>query len=178
MDYKRVALVLVFVCLVELCSIKVEAATLSELFKQEDLESQVEKINDVRRGYAEKLRMAMIDANPGETDGYFLLNATHQQLAKGIAHYLEQKSNGKASARAATESGPDDFRSMFFSIAILDVCGDVVSNLEATLKDMTAPQSEPFVAKWLQTTRMCQKILADKDQVREQSLRALIRMTM
>lgn len=177
MDHQRVTFALVVVCLVELCSIKVESAQLSQLFKQEDLETEVGKINDVRRVYAENLRKVMIDLNPKETDGYFLLNPTDQQLAKGIAHYLELKSNGRAPAHAASEAGQDDYRSMIFSIEILDVCRDVVSKLETNLKDMTVPQSEPFTAKWLQTTRMCQKILADKDEVREQSLMALIRMT-
>lgn len=173
---KRAVSVLFIVCWAQFYTAKVESVKFSELIEN-NLQTKVESIREKDRDDAENLRKAMIEANPTQGGSSFLLNPSIDSLARGIAHHLELKSDGRAAMQVASEQGSDDFRSMIFSITILDVCRKVAEQLETIMKDVQSPPSDSFESQWLETTRMCQKILTEQDDVREESLRALIRLT-
>lgn len=139
-----------------------------------DLEAKVEHMNQLDRKYVERMKESYIEANPKELGESFLLNASIESLAKGIALYLEQKTEGLVKTMVRSKYGVDDYRLMF-SIYIVNPCMQVILELESFLGDKT-PSWDQFESEWLQITKMCRSIIDEKDIIKEKSFKTLVNL--
>lgn len=138
----------------------------------QDLEVKVEHMNQLDRKYVERMRKSYIEANSKEFDREFFFAASNEFLAKGVALYLEQKTEGSVKNMVRSKFGVDDYRLMF-SIHIVNPCMQVALELETFIGDRTS-SSDQFESEWLQTTRMCKNIIDNKDLIEEKSFKILI----
>lgn len=139
-----------------------------------NLELKVEHMNQLDRKYVERMRRAMIEANPKEAtnESSFLLNPTNEDLSKGIGLYLEQKTGGSVFDTVKNKFGVDDYRLMF-SIYIVNPCMQVALELDSFMANKNA-SDDGFASEWLQITRMCRTILDNKDTLKERSFRMIL----
>lgn len=193
------------ICLVSFCLVDVESTKLKDLFccsrtptvssgpseavktvnlgetnpagDPTELKSKVEHLSGDDKERGEELRKAVLNSNDQLESNTALSQEQVKPVSAGVAKFMMDISNSQI-LKVVTGMDPRGDYEMHFSISVSDVCRRILKALEPAVKaNQGKVDKDDFETSWAQTVNLCQFILVNIKDVKDETYVTLLRHT-